>query len=137
MRRSHHFLRPKLKGSGYNVLTAGNGIEALEQTKTQEPDVVVLDLIMPGMDGKEFLMHAKAHGDMCGIPVVVLTTSASELDIDECYEMHAAGYIQKPASPEELKDVMENIVTYWRTSCLLARGRSSDDAIGSVEKACQ
>lgn len=97
------------------------------------PDLILLDLNMPGMGGKEFLMHVKAHSDLCGIPIVVLTTSDSELDISECYEMHAAGYIQKPTCLDELKDVMENVITYWRASCLLARDSSPVDIVGTAQ----
>ncbi len=110
------------------LLCSGNG-----DIERPWPDLILLDLNMPGMGGKEFLVHAKAHSDLRGIPVVVLTASASELDIDECYEMHAAGYIQKPAGPDELKDVMENVVAYWRTSCFLARDGSSDEATDVIE----
>ena len=111
------------------LLYSGNG-----DIERPWPDLILLDLNMPGMGGKEFLVHVKSHSDLRSIPIVVLTTSGSELDIDECYEMHAAGYIQKPAGPNELKDVMENVVAYWRTSCLLARYGSPNDAIGTVEE---
>jgi CheY-like chemotaxis protein len=111
------------------LMCSGHG-----DTRRPWPDLILLDLNMPGMGGKEFLKHAKTHSDMCGIPVVVLTTSASEVDIDECYEMHAAGYIQKPASPNELKEVIDNVVAYWRTSCLLAKGGSPDDTVRTAEE---
>jgi CheY-like chemotaxis protein len=80
------------------------------------PDLILLDLNMPGMGGKEFLRHMKSHEDLCSIPVVVLTTSDSETDVRECYESHAAGYIQKPTSATELKRILKETTRYWLTN---------------------
>ena len=74
------------------------------------PDLILLDLNMPGMGGKDFLMYLKGREDLCVIPVVVLTTSDSEVDINECYGLHAAGYVQKPGKPGELREIMRNMV---------------------------
>lgn len=104
-----------------------------EDSQRPWPDLILLDLNMPGMGGKELLKRVKSHGELCHIPIVVLTTSASDLDIDECYEMHAAGYIQKPAVTGELRDVMEKVVTYWHKSCFLARGGIIRNAAATVE----
>jgi len=109
------------------LLNSGNG-----DPERPLPDLILLDLNLPGMGGKEFLMHVKSHSDLCSIPVVVLTTLASRIDIDECYAMHAAGYIQKPTGPNGFRDVMENVVAYWRASCLRARDGSPEAAPGTV-----
>jgi len=85
------------------------------------PDLILLDLNMPGMGGKEFLRHVKSHEDLCSIPVVVLTTSGSETDVRECYKSHAAGYIQKPASATELKRILKETTRYWLTNGSLAK----------------
>jgi len=61
------FLKSKLKISGYEVLTASNGLEALEQVQAQEPDLVVLDVVMPGMDGFETLKQIRA---LSSVPVI-------------------------------------------------------------------
>ena len=55
-----NFLSSKLKASGYEVLTASNGLEGLEQTQAQEPDLIVLDLLMPKMDGLEMLKELRS-----------------------------------------------------------------------------
>ncbi len=83
-----------------------NGEEALkylqrsnsEDAQSPRPNLILLDLYMPGMGGKEFLRCIKADDDLCSIPVVVLTVSDSEIDVQESYKLHAAGYIQKSAS---------------------------------------
>ena len=63
-----------------------------------QPDLILLDLNMPGMGGKEFLRRIKGDDVLDTIPVVILTTSDSERDILESYKLHASGYIRKPVS---------------------------------------
>lgn len=84
-----------------------------EPTKYPRPNLILLDLNMPGMGGKAFLRKIKADDDLCSIPVVVVTTSDSETDIQECYALHAAGYIQKSAMPDEFSQVLEKMTRYW------------------------
>jgi chemotaxis family two-component system response regulator Rcp1 len=86
-----------------------------------KPSLILLDLNMPGMGGKAFLKLIKADNGLCSIPVVIVTTSDSEDDIDECYEMHAAGYIQKSATSQEFSEVFQKLVRYWfETSAVLS-----------------
>ena len=84
------------------------------------PNLILLDLNMPGMGGKEFLKLIKADDNLCSIPVVVVTTSDIESDIEDCYAMHAAGYVQKSISVQELNDVIKKLARYWfSTSAML------------------
>ncbi|MGD0785868.1 MAG: response regulator [Sedimentisphaerales bacterium] len=85
-----------------------------------KPNLILLDLNMLGMGGKEFLKQIKADDNLCSIPVVVVTTSDIESDIEDCYAMHAAGYVQKSASVQELNDVIQKVAHYWfSTSAML------------------
>ena len=93
------FLRPKLRGSGYNVLTANNGNEALEQVKAQEPDLLVLDLMMPGKDGLETLKEIR---DFSSVPVIVLSARGADVDKIKGLELGADDYLSKPFNPDEL-----------------------------------
>jgi len=79
----------------------------------RRPNLILLDLNMPGIGGKEFLRRVKADEDFDAIPVVVVTTSDSEIDIQECYSLHAAGYIQKSAMPDEFSQVLQKLTRYW------------------------
>lgn len=81
------------------------------------PGLILLDLNMPGMGGKEFLRQIKADAELDTIPVVVLTTSDSELDVLESYKLHASGYIKKPVNPQEFRRVMCTLEDYWFTIC--------------------
>lgn len=108
----------------------GTGEEALEYLECSKkelpenpkPDLILLDLNMPGMGGKEFLRCVKANEQLCDIPVVIVSTSDSENDIEESYKLHAAGYVQKSASPDELRRIIQKLTTYWfATSSLVVR----------------
>jgi two-component system KDP operon response regulator KdpE len=93
------FLRPKLRGSGYNVLTASNGFEALEQAKTQEPDILVLDLTMPRMDGFETLKEMR---NFSAVPVIFLSARGADADKIKGLDLGADDYLSKPFNPDEL-----------------------------------
>ncbi len=85
------------------------------------PGLILLDLGMPGMGGKGFLKVIKADDNLCSIPVVIVTNSEAEDDIEYCYAMHAAGYVQKSASPQEFSEVLGKLARYWfMTSAMLS-----------------
>ena len=116
-------IRTALMGQGYeiNLVIASSGESAInhlqmckeDSEKYQKPCLVLLDLNMPGMGGKEFLRRIKADDELRIIPVVVITTSDSETDIRECYGLQAAGYIQKAAVPKEFNDMFKKLTCYW------------------------
>jgi len=81
--------------------------------------LILLDLNMPGMGGKEFLKQIKADEVLKQIPVVILTTSNAERDIMDSYKLQAAGYVHKPVSLDEFKQVMGEIEDYWFMLCKL------------------
>ena len=86
---------------------------------TPRPDLILLDLNMPGMGGKEFLKRLKKDEDLKKIPVVILTTSDSERDIIDSYHLQASGYVKKPVDLEDFKNVMKEIGEYWFVMCKL------------------
>ena len=81
------------------------------------PELILLDLNMPGMGGKEFLKQLKNDEKLKHIPVVILTTSESERDIIDSYNLQASGYVNKPLNLEDFKKVMETIGEYWFILC--------------------
>ena len=81
------------------------------------PDLILLDLNMPGMNGKEFLKRIKSDENLKRIPVVVLTTSNSERDIIETYNLQISGYVNKPLNLTEFKKIIEQIGEYWFVIC--------------------
>ncbi|MGD1119527.1 MAG: response regulator transcription factor [Dehalococcoidales bacterium] len=93
------FLDVKLKASGYEVLTASNGPEALAVAQTQEPDLIVLDVIMPGMDGFETLKQIRA---LSAVPVIILSAVEGNMDRIKGLKLGADDYLVKPFNPDEL-----------------------------------
>jgi DNA-binding response OmpR family regulator len=94
-----NFLRSKLKASGYEVLTASNGLEALEQAQAQEPDLIVLDLLMPRMDGLETLKELRTFSS---VPVILLSAKGADTDRIKGLGLGADDYLPKPFNPDEL-----------------------------------
>jgi two-component system KDP operon response regulator KdpE len=93
------FLEVKLKASGYGVLTANSGFEALEQVEAQDPDLVVLDVLMPKKDGFETLKELRAFSS---VPVIILSAKEADADKIRGLELGADDYLAKPFSPDEL-----------------------------------
>ena len=103
-----------------DITVAVNGEEALKVLRRQppyqsvpRPDLVLLDLNMPQMDGKEVLAEMKADPALTAIPVVVLTTSDVEQDIVSSYRLGASGYLSKPIDIGSLFKAIRGITEYW------------------------
>ena len=96
-----------------------NGEEALAyllSANNDLPGLILLDLNMPRMNGVEFLKTVKNHPGLKKVPVVVLTTSRAEQDINAGFELGAAGYMVKPLDYREFIDAVVTIARYWRLS---------------------
>jgi two-component system response regulator VicR len=96
---------------GFDVIGANGGIEGLETVRREEPDLVLLDLMMPDMDGWEVYQQMKADDTLRDIPVVVVTAKAQS--IDKVLGLHIAkvdDYITKPFGPQELLESVEKII---------------------------
>ena len=90
------FLRTSLKLSGFEVITASSGEEALEFCKSEKPDVMLLDILMPGMDGFEVLRRLRSFSDL---PVIVISAHASAAE--EALNLGANDFLAKPFMPDE------------------------------------
>ena len=91
-------------GADYIVLEASNGEEAVNITRTQQPDLVLMDILMPKLDGYTACYAIKTNELTKAIPVIMLTGIGHELNKQLSQEMGAAGYITKPFNPEDLLD---------------------------------
>ena len=114
-----------LKETGVSVRQerVKNGEEALTYLNTPEkdqPGIIVLDLNMPRMNGIEFLKTVKHDPNTKKIPVVILTTSKAERDIEASFALGAAGYIVKPVDYRAFTEAVITIERYWRLSELPA-----------------
>ena len=95
-------LRLAVKQAGFSVITATNGIEALDQVKSAEPDLVVLDLVLPELDGFAVCETLRRNPATGHIPIILLTGLTSEFTRYAGIESGADEYVTKPASPEHL-----------------------------------
>lgn len=93
------FLVVRLRAAGYEVLTADSGAQALEQVVTREPDLVVLDVVMPGMDGFETLIQLRI---ISSVPVIILSAKEASTERIKGLELGADDYLIKPFNPDEL-----------------------------------
>lgn len=123
----------KHEGALFNpIIRFDNGLDALDYLKKQggandgelgRPGVVLLDLNMPGMDGREVLARVKSDPMISDIPVVILTTSDDEMDIDTCYRAGANTYVKKPVNMENFFQAVQRMKTYWLEVALLPKER--------------
>ena len=107
-----------LKKTGLNIdlHCVADGNEALVFLKSRavvRPDLILLDLKMPGMGGLETLQALKQEGDWRGIPVVIVTTSGLEADVAAAYRLGAAGFVPKPADLGAFMVAVETLCQYW------------------------
>jgi CheY-like chemotaxis protein len=115
------------EGSLENRLSvARDGVEALEFLRREgafedapRPDIILLDLNLPRKDGREVLATIKDDRSLLQIPVVVLTTSRDERDIQATYDLHANCYIPKPVDLEHFLEVVKGIEAFWLTTVRL------------------
>ncbi|MFO8080653.1 MAG: response regulator [Armatimonadota bacterium] len=98
-----------LSRAGYEVETAYDGVEALEKVKETDPDMIVLDVMMPRMDGFEVLKRLQADSDTQDIPVIMLTAKAQDADIFRGWSSGVSSYLTKPFNPRELLTFVERI----------------------------
>ena len=93
-----------LENAGFSVLTGIDGPDGLHQTKTNKPDLILLDAMMPGLNGFEVLEKIRKDRDskINSIPILMLTSRSSVEDIDMAIELGATSYVVKPFRPEKL-----------------------------------
>jgi len=99
-----------LKSKGFDVASAGDGVEALELLAKERFDAIVLDINMPHMDGLEFLRKIKSDQLYSSIPVIMLTTEGQERDKDKAIELGATAYIVKPFKPTQLLVLVDEML---------------------------
>ncbi|MBJ6979237.1 MULTISPECIES: response regulator [unclassified Luteimonas] len=100
-----------------------NGVEALDylfgrgqwagQVRHDAPALVLLDLNMPRMDGREVLQAIRADSDTRSLPVVVMTTSTEPFDVEACYSLGANSYIRKPVDFDQFMGAVKQVGLYW------------------------
>jgi DNA-binding response OmpR family regulator len=95
-------VRFRLERDGYEVLSAPDGETALDLALARPPDLALLDVMMPRLDGYEVTRRLRAHGPTTTIPIILLTARVQEPDVERGFEAGADDYVTKPFSPQAL-----------------------------------
>ena len=95
-------LESKLRSRGYEVLHAADGEEAIQLAQSERPAIILLDVMMPGLDGVEVLRFLQQHPEVSSIPVIMLSARKAENDVVTGLRLGATDYMVKPFMPEEL-----------------------------------
>lgn len=104
-------VKASLVKQGFDVIQAGNGLEALLAVKGQVPDLVVMDRMMPKMDGMKACALIKLDRRFSGIPVIMLTASADKADVKMSEEVGAEAFLNKPVNVLELIQKVQELLT--------------------------
>jgi two-component system phosphate regulon response regulator PhoB len=104
-----------LKQAGYNVSTAADGAEALKKARAQTPDLIVLDVMLPEMDGFEICKTLRLDAATAKVPIIMLTAKAAEIDRVLGLELGADDYLTKPFSPRELMLRVKKMLARFQT----------------------
>jgi CheY-like chemotaxis protein len=122
----------KKSGLANPVFRCEDGDEALDylfrrgeyqdMEKSPRPGIILLDLNLPGTDGREVLREIKKDGTLKKIPVIVLTTSTNEQDIEACYDAGASSYLSKPVDLNGFMESIQRLTNYWFEIVILPRG---------------
>ncbi len=112
---------------------AADGVEAMAflrqegaQGQAPRPDLILLDLNLPKMDGREVLAQVKADDSLKLIPTVILTTSEAEADIRKSYQLNANCYLSKPVQLDAFESLVKSINDFWLTRAKLPHHRRSE-----------
>lgn len=100
----------RLERSGYAVIVARDGEEALELAAKELPDLAVLDVMMPKVDGFEVTRRLRAEEATSRIPIILLTARSQDADVQQGFEAGADDYLRKPFSPDELRARVQAIL---------------------------
>ena len=103
-------LKMRLEAHGYTVLTAADGMEGLNKAKKEKPDLILLDLMLPKLDGYQVCRILKFDKTLCKIPIVMLTALGKREDKEWGKKVRADGYITKPFEKDDLLDKIENLI---------------------------
>ena len=103
-------IKAKLQANGFEVISLYGGETAVDTASTEKPDIILLDVMMPKMDGFEVFAKLKEHSETKDIPVIFLTASGQRNDEVRAREMGAADFLTKPFSPNHLLEVVNRVL---------------------------
>jgi len=100
-----------LESLGYEVVTAFDGLDTMEKAESEKPDLILLDIMMPVLDGFEVLKRLKANKRTAGIPILMLSAAAHTDTISRALSLGAKDYVVKPFDPEKLLEKIKQVIS--------------------------
>ena len=91
-----------LKQEGYQIITASNGLEGIRKALGESPDLVILDVMLPGMDGFEICYRLRSEPSTANLPILMFSAKAQEIDKDTGIKVGADDYLTKPSAPSDI-----------------------------------
>ena len=120
------FVKANLRNAITHVLSGEEALSYLRSDTKTKPGLILLDLNMPGLDGRKTLEIIKQAPNLKKIPVVILTTSDDERDVKACYELGANTFIQKPVDFDGLISAIKRLKEYWFEIALLPKDSANE-----------
>lgn len=99
-----------LRHEGYQVITASNGLEGVRKALSEAPDLVILDVMLPGMDGFEICHRLRSEPTTANLPILMFSAKAQEIDKETGIKVGADDYLTKPAAPAEIVSRVEKLL---------------------------
>lgn len=99
-----------LNHEGYEVLTAPNGLDGIRKAQTEKPDLIILDVMLPGMDGFEICHQLRSEPETEKLPILMFSAKAQEADKDTGLRVGADDYLVKPAAPSDIVNRVEKLL---------------------------
>ena len=104
-----------LAGEGYRVLTATNGLAGIRKAQDEQPDLIILDVMLPGLDGFEICHRLRMEPQTAQLPILMLSAKAQESDKATGFKVGADDYLTKPADPSEIVRRVKNLLAQRAT----------------------
>ncbi len=99
-----------LRHEGYQVLTASNGLEGIRKAHNEAPDLIILDVMLPGMDGFEICHRLRSEPDTAQLPILMFSAKVQEIDKETGLKVGADDYLSKPTAPAEIVSRVEKLL---------------------------
>jgi DNA-binding response OmpR family regulator len=99
-----------LRHEGYQVTTASNGLEGIRKAHNEAPDLIILDVMLPGMDGFEICHRLRSDPDTAELPILMFSAKAQEIDKDTGLKVGADDYLSKPSAPADIVDHVQKLL---------------------------
>ena len=100
-----------LKQEGYQIITAFNGLEGIRKALGESPDLIILDVMLPGLDGFEICYRLRSEPTTANLPILMFSAKAQEIDKDTGIKVGADDYLTKPSAPADIVNRVEKLLT--------------------------